>query len=77
MAASVNFAPVYPLKLFGTTVPCYIALAALVVNIVVAVVLSLYSERGGVGSAQGRHGGRRLRVTPPDRRKDHPFLIGA
>jgi SSS family solute:Na+ symporter len=41
MAASVNYAPVYPLKLFGTTVPCYIALAALVVNIVVAVVLSL------------------------------------
>ena len=41
MAASVNFAPVYPLKISGTTVPCYIALAALVVNIVVAVVLSL------------------------------------
>jgi SSS family solute:Na+ symporter len=41
MAVSVSFAPVYPLKVFGTTVPCYIALAALVVNVGVAVVLSL------------------------------------
>ena len=42
MAASVNFAPVYPLHILGTTVPCYIALASLVVNIVVAFVLSLF-----------------------------------
>jgi SSS family solute:Na+ symporter len=42
MAAAVNFAPIYPLKLFGTTVPCYIALASLVVNLVVAFVLSLF-----------------------------------
>jgi len=41
MVAAVNFAPVYPLKLFGTTVPCYTALASLVVNIVVGVVLSV------------------------------------
>jgi SSS family solute:Na+ symporter len=41
MVAAVNFAPVYPLKLFGTTVPCYVALASLVVNIVVGVVLSV------------------------------------
>jgi solute:Na+ symporter, SSS family len=41
MAVSVNFAPVYPLKVLGTIVPCYIALAALVVNVAVAVVLSL------------------------------------
>ena len=40
MAASVNFAPAYPLKLLGTTVPCYIALASLVVNVVVGAVLS-------------------------------------
>jgi solute:Na+ symporter, SSS family len=40
MAASNNFGPVYPLHLFGTTVPCYIALAALVVNLVVSAVLS-------------------------------------
>jgi SSS family solute:Na+ symporter len=41
MVAAVNFAPVYPLRLFGTTVPCYIALVSLVVNIVVGVVLSV------------------------------------
>ncbi len=41
MAASVNFAPVYPLYLFGTTIPCYIALSSLIVNVVVSVVLSL------------------------------------
>jgi solute:Na+ symporter, SSS family len=41
MAASVNFAPVYPLHILGTTVPCYIALASLVVNIVLSAVLSL------------------------------------
>ena len=41
MAASVSFAPVYPLHILGTTVPCYIALAALVVNLVVSTVLSL------------------------------------
>jgi SSS family solute:Na+ symporter len=42
MAASVNFAPVYPLAIFGVTVPCYIALAGLIVNIVVSAVLSLF-----------------------------------
>ena len=36
-----NFAPVYPLKLLGTTFPCYIAIAALVLNLLVAAVLSL------------------------------------
>jgi len=41
MAASVSFAPIYPLHIFGTTVPCYIALAGLVVNLVVSAVLSL------------------------------------
>jgi solute:Na+ symporter, SSS family len=41
MAASVNFGPVYPLHILGTTVPCYIALAALVANIVASAVLSL------------------------------------
>ena len=42
MVASVNFAPVYPLHILGTTVPCYIALAALVVNVALAAVLSLF-----------------------------------
>jgi solute:Na+ symporter, SSS family len=41
-AAAVHFAPIYPLHLFGTTIPCYIALSSLVVNIAVAVALSLY-----------------------------------
>ncbi len=42
MAASVNFAPVYPLHILGTTVPCYIALASLVVNVALSAVLSLF-----------------------------------
>jgi solute:Na+ symporter, SSS family len=41
MVMQNNFAPVYPLKLLGTTFPCYIALAALALNLVVAAVLSL------------------------------------
>jgi SSS family solute:Na+ symporter len=41
MAASVNFAPVFPITLFGTTIPCYIALSSLIVNLIVSVVLSL------------------------------------
>ena len=36
-----NYAPVYPLKIMGTTFPCYIALATLVLNLVVSTVLSL------------------------------------
>ena len=41
MAAAVNFAPVFPITLFGTTIPCYIALSSLIVNLIVTVVLSL------------------------------------
>ncbi len=41
MVLSNNYAPVYPLKFMGTTFPCYIALAMLVLNIVVSTVLSL------------------------------------
>jgi SSS family solute:Na+ symporter len=42
MAWTLDFkAPVYPLKLFGVTVPCYIALSSLVVNLVIAAVLSV------------------------------------
>ena len=36
-----NYAPVFPFKVMGTTFPCYIALAALVLNVVVSGVLSL------------------------------------
>ena len=42
MTAAMSFAPIYPLHLFGTTVPCYIAFSSLIVNIVVAFVLSLF-----------------------------------
>ncbi len=41
MVVANNWAPVYPLRIFGTTFPCYIALAMLLLNIAVAAVLSL------------------------------------
>jgi SSS family solute:Na+ symporter len=41
MVAGNNFVPVYPLHLGGTVFPCYIALIAVVVNIVVSFVVSL------------------------------------
>jgi SSS family solute:Na+ symporter len=41
MAASVGFTPIYPIHLLGVVIPCYIALSSLVVNLVVAVVLSV------------------------------------
>lgn len=37
---SNHFAPIYPLHLMGVVIPCYIALIAVVVNIVVSFVLS-------------------------------------
>jgi SSS family solute:Na+ symporter len=40
MAVSQNFTSVYPLPLFGVTVPGYAALYALIVNLVVAVILT-------------------------------------
>jgi SSS family solute:Na+ symporter len=42
MAATVNFAPIYPLHILGVTIPCYIALSTVVVNIVVSFVVSLF-----------------------------------
>jgi SSS family solute:Na+ symporter len=42
MAWTLSFkVAIFPLRLFGTTVPCYIALSSLVANIVVAAVLSV------------------------------------
>jgi SSS family solute:Na+ symporter len=42
MAWTLDFkGAIYPLSMFGTTVPCYIALSSLLVNIVVAAVLSV------------------------------------
>jgi hypothetical protein len=40
MAASVNFAAMYPLAIGGWTFPSYIALSTLVVNLIVAAVLT-------------------------------------
>ena len=37
-----QFQPVYPLHILGTTVPCYIALASLAVNVALSAVLSLF-----------------------------------
>jgi SSS family solute:Na+ symporter len=36
-----NYVPIYPLKILGTTFPCYIALVSLVLNLAVSAVLSL------------------------------------
>src|SRR5579863_1686456 len=47
MAAKAGFGPVYPLSFGGFTVPCYTALAALLVNIVVAVVLTPVFDAAG------------------------------
>ncbi len=40
MAASQQFKPIYPLHLAGWTIPAYAALAALVVNVIVVIVLT-------------------------------------
>jgi SSS family solute:Na+ symporter len=45
MVASNNFTPVYPLHFAGISFPCYAALASLVVNLLVAWVVSLYLNR--------------------------------
>ncbi len=41
MVVGNNYAPVYPLHILGVTVPCYIALTALAVNLAVSAVVSL------------------------------------
>jgi len=51
MAASQQFKPIYPLHLGGWTIPCYAALAALVINFIVVIVLTpilnaVNAERG-------------------------------
>jgi SSS family solute:Na+ symporter len=40
MAASQSFRPIYPLHIGGWTVPCYAALAALILNLIVVIVLT-------------------------------------
>jgi solute:Na+ symporter, SSS family len=41
MAASVNFAAIYPITIGSWTFPCYIALSTLVLNLFIAAVLSV------------------------------------
>ncbi|MBV9859657.1 MAG: sodium:solute symporter [Alphaproteobacteria bacterium] len=51
MAASQGFAPIYPLQIGGFVFPCYIALSTVVLNLLVAVVLTAVFN--GVGSLRG------------------------
>jgi SSS family solute:Na+ symporter len=41
MAASIGFRPIYPLEIFGTVIPAYIAIYSVIFNFAVAVVLTL------------------------------------
>ena len=40
MAASQQFKPIYPLQIAGWTIPTYAALASLVINLIVVIVLT-------------------------------------
>jgi solute:Na+ symporter, SSS family len=40
MAASQNFRPIYPLQIGSLTIPCYAALASLILNLIVAIALT-------------------------------------
>jgi SSS family solute:Na+ symporter len=48
MAASQDFAPAYPLHVFGTTINAYTGIFALAANLVVTLVLTLVLRRAGV-----------------------------
>ena len=48
MAASQEFAPTYPLELFGTTINAYTGVFALAANLVVTLSLTLVLRRAGV-----------------------------
>jgi len=52
MVAANNFAPVWPLQIGGTSFPCYVALIALVVNILISVVLSVVFNAIAPGKEQ-------------------------
>ncbi len=61
MVASQQFKPIYPLHIAGWTIPCYAALAALVLNLVVTIVLSLvfnaiHAVRGADETEAGHYG---------------------
>jgi hypothetical protein len=40
MGASIGFRPIYPLEIFGVTIPAYIAIWSVVANFALAVALS-------------------------------------
>jgi SSS family solute:Na+ symporter len=53
MVASLGFtASVYPLHIFGVTIPCYIALASGILNLVVALVLTPFFKAAEAGMDQ-------------------------
>jgi SSS family solute:Na+ symporter len=41
MAASIGFRPIFPLEIFGTVLPAYIAIYSVLLNFAVSVVLTL------------------------------------
>jgi solute:Na+ symporter, SSS family len=51
MAASQDFAPAYPLEVFGTKINAYTGIFALAANLVVTLVLTLILRRADVGDA--------------------------
>ncbi|MBV8888369.1 MAG: sodium:solute symporter [Alphaproteobacteria bacterium] len=51
MAASQGFAPTYALQFAGLTIPCYIALATVVLNLVIAIVLTAVFN--AIGTVRG------------------------
>jgi SSS family solute:Na+ symporter len=51
MAASQDFAPAYPLQIFGTRINAYTGIFALAANLVVTILLTLVLRRAGVADA--------------------------
>jgi SSS family solute:Na+ symporter len=55
MAAAQNFTPIYPLSIAGYSLPCYTALATLVLNFAVAIALTpVFNALGGRGIDETR-----------------------
>jgi SSS family solute:Na+ symporter len=52
MAASQQFKPIYPLHFAGWTVPTYAALAALILNLMVVVVLTPLFNAANAGRGE-------------------------
>jgi solute:Na+ symporter, SSS family len=54
MAASQSFRPIYPLQIGGLTIPTYAALASLILNLIVVIVLTRSSTRSTPYAARTR-----------------------